>query len=650
MTEALPNRMTALDQFRREFAICWQKMPGIGWFLLLAAAWTLLFAVLGNATLGYVNTSSLFGWLDWVCSRKNTGDEHIPFMLLVVLGLFWWKRQELTDVPKRMWWPGGFVVLLGMGFHILGFSAFQECRISLVGFFVGLYGLMGVVWGPQFMRASFFPVVVFCFFLPIGGTLADKITFPLRLLATQITAGLSQGIGINVIQQGTTLLDSNGSFTYEVAAACSGIRSLTVTLLISVIYAFLGLSGWSRRIVMIGAAFPLAVAANVMRLLTIIIAAESFGQTAGNEVHESWWMSLIPYVPMVFGIFWLGRWLKGREVTQALAANPDAPRWELSDLKVPLAVGAIGACFFYAVPDFGNWVENHPVTVVGATTLMLSIWIVAPAISKRVQSSVQPVAFAGPRAIVLVILVLECSTAGFLVYRQTSQKLGLPGVKVVAQPVFGVNGEVVGTNRVELPSTVLNFESELVPVQKIVLDWLPKDTTYGQRLYKAPDGFQMQMNAVLMGTDRTSIHKPQYCLEGAGWHIEKSEPSSLKIAAPTSYDLPVMKLTATRDWVDPQTGQKRSIRGLYVYWFVSEDQLSADHDQRMLWAGLDMLRTGVLKRWAYIGCLSACLPGQEDATYARMKDLIAASVPQFHVVGSPARLAQLAGSLNSPNH
>ncbi|MDB6030395.1 MAG: hypothetical protein JWM16_733 [Verrucomicrobiales bacterium] len=639
MTDETPKTTTALEQFRQEFTNCWEKMTGIGWFLLLAATWTLLFVFFGNATLGYVDTSSLFGWLDWVCSRKGASDEHIPYLVLVVLALFWCKRQELTEIPKRVWWPGALLVLLGMGFHVLGFSAFQECRISLVGYFVGLYGLMAVVWGPAFMRASFFPVVLFCFFLPIGGTLADKITFPLRLLATKIAAQASQAIGIDVMQQGTLLFDPQGSFKYEVAAACSGIRSLTVTLLVSVIYAFISLNGWWRRVVMIVSAFPLAVAANVARLLTIVIAAESFGQEAGNEVHESWWMSLVPYIPMFFGIYGLGRWLKGPQTAPVPVPKPDAPRWELSDLRVPLAIASIGACLYYGFPELAKWIENHPMTVVTAATLITLIWLVAPAISKASGKTVRHMAFAGT-SLALVIIILQCSIAGFLVYRQNHQKLGLPGVKVVAQPVYGEKGEVVGTNRVELPANVLNFQSEQMPVQKVVFDWLPKDTTYGQRRYKAPDGFWAQMNVVLMGTDRTSIHKPQYCLEGTGWHIEKSELSNLKVAEPLPYDLPIMKLTAKQVFADPETRQKTLVSGLYVYWFVSEDQLSADHDQRMLWAGLDMLRTGVLKRWAYVSCFSVCLPGQEDATYARMKDLIVASVPQFQSVGSPARLAQ----------
>src|SRR6185436_12624208 len=104
--------------------------------------------------------------------------------------------------------------------------------------------------------------------------------------------------------------DSNHSYSYEVAAACSGIRSLTATLALALVYAFVMLRSPLQRIVMMAATIPLAIAANVIRLTSIIIVSETFGQGAGNYVHESWWTSLMPYVPMIGGILLLGHWLR----------------------------------------------------------------------------------------------------------------------------------------------------------------------------------------------------------------------------------------------------------------------------------------------------------------------------------------------------
>jgi hypothetical protein len=73
------------------------------------------------------------------------------------------------------------------------------------------------------------------------------------------------------------------------------------------------------------------------------------------------------------------------------------------------------------------------------------------------------------------------------------------------------------------------------------------------------------------------------------------------------------------------------VRGLYVFWFVAHNEETTSHWQRVKWMTLDLLRTGVLQRWAYVSYFAVCAPGQEDAAFERMKNLIAASVPEFQL-------------------
>jgi hypothetical protein len=235
----------------------------------------------------------------------------------------------------------------------------------------------------------------------------------------------------------------------------------------------------------------------------------------------------------------------------------------------------------------------------------------------------------------LVGLALIGATGAYLRHQQASQRLGIPGVKVIPQPTYDVDHNLIATNSVFLPEQVLSFKSEIDPVTRYTLKWLPKDTTYGQRKYKAPDGFEAALNVVLMGADRTSIHKPQYCLTGVGWQIDSTESTTIPISQPSPYQLEVTKLTASHDWSTPGGG-KVVQRGVYVYWFVADHELTARHGQRMWWMARDMLRSGVLQRWAYVACFSGCAPGKEEITFNRMKELIAAAVPQFQLATPPA--------------
>ena len=307
MSAETPTAPAVSRSFAEEFKGLWQPLPRKLLLGVLLIAWIVFFHLLGNSTLGYVNTTSLFGWLNYAY-QNSADDQHGYFIPLVVLGLLWWKRDELAVVPKRIWWPAFALVAGALLLHAAGFLV-QQTRVSVVAFFAGLYALTGLVWGGAWLRATFFPFVLFAFAVPLGNT-AEVITFPLRMLATKITVALTHGVlGLEVIQNGTSIFEPSGRYSYEVAAACSGIRSLTAIVALAVIFAFTQFQKNWQRAVLISAAFPLAVAANVARLLTIIIAADAFGQHAGNTVHESSWFSLVPYL-LAFASLWaLGWWL-----------------------------------------------------------------------------------------------------------------------------------------------------------------------------------------------------------------------------------------------------------------------------------------------------------------------------------------------------
>jgi hypothetical protein len=152
------------------------------------------------------------------------------------------------------------------------------------------------------------------------------------------------------------------------------------------------------------------------------------------------------------------------------------------------------------------------------------------------------------------------------------------------------------------------------------------------------------LNVVLMGSDRTSLHKPQFCLIGAGWRIDRTENVTVRIPRPQPYDLPVTKLTTSREGV--VNGQTVPMRGLYVYWFVCDGAISGEDSggQRMWWMAKELLRTGVLQRWAYVTCFAVCPPGQEEAAFKRMEQFLAAAVPEFQLTPKPAGQAPLGAS------
>ena len=308
MTEEKIDRPTVLEELRSELPIFWKSVPYKGVFVSLLVGWVLLFEFLGNSTFGYVQTHSLFQWM-FFCYENSPDDEHGYFIPFLVLGLFWWKRKAFVGLKVQPWLPGLLMVGVALLLHVVGYLG-QQARISIVAFYFGIYAMIGLVWGISALKATFFPMCLFAFALPLG-TLAESITFPLRLFATSITGGVANTIlGIEVIARGTLIYDPSGSYQYEVAAACGGLRSLTAVLALCTIYAFMNFDRYRNRLILILAAFPLAIVGNITRLIGLIIVSSAFGKETGAMVHDNTWFSLIPYIPPIAGIVLIGRWLR----------------------------------------------------------------------------------------------------------------------------------------------------------------------------------------------------------------------------------------------------------------------------------------------------------------------------------------------------
>src|SRR4029077_13613693 len=104
---------------------------------------------------------------------------------------------------------------------------------------------------------------------------------------------------------------------------------------------------------------------------------------------------------------------------------------------------------------------------------------------------------------------------------------------------------------------------------------------------------------------RQSIHRPQVCLVGQGWAIQKEETIPITLADGEVQKVRKLTLVRTQDGMQ--------IVGYFIYWFIGKDKTTDDHIERIFLTSWDRIVHRVNHRWAYV-IVSSTLPHESKVT------------------------------------
>jgi len=93
---------------------------------------------------------------------------------------------------------------------------------------VFVWGVLALAGGRRWGRAAVFPLGFMLLAVPVN--FIDSLGFNLRLVVANQTFVFAHWFGVPLMINGTQLFSPDGRFQYDVAAACSGIRSLVALL------------------------------------------------------------------------------------------------------------------------------------------------------------------------------------------------------------------------------------------------------------------------------------------------------------------------------------------------------------------------------------------------------------------------------------
>ena len=193
---------------------------------------------------------------------------YVPLFSLYVV---WRERREIAASVGE---PSAWGLVLALPFFAAGFLGIRgyQLRLEEVGFIGLLISLTLAFYGARTAKRILFPALFLLFCMPLA-TYLDVVTVHLRLLATGTAFAVLKGLGVAVVRRGTMIAAESGSFAIDVADPCSGLRSLFALMALTAGYAYFNLPTWPKRAALFALSVPIAIAANVARILSIALVA-----------------------------------------------------------------------------------------------------------------------------------------------------------------------------------------------------------------------------------------------------------------------------------------------------------------------------------------------------------------------------------------
>jgi exosortase len=231
------------------------------------------------------------------------------FLVPVVAGwIAWAGRARRRRLPRAADGRGAFLLAAS----ILLYAASLAVRNVSGEALAGIGSLAGLVWwcrGLRWLRALAFPIGFLLFMVPIPPEWLTPVVVQLMLFVSSASVAVLHGLGFAVAREGNVLVLGSGQSLF-VAEACSGLTSLVTLAPIAVLVAWASPVRAVRKGVLVASVVPIAMGANLVRVVATAIGAEVWSARAVTEEPAHALFGLVVYAAACVGLVGLERLLR----------------------------------------------------------------------------------------------------------------------------------------------------------------------------------------------------------------------------------------------------------------------------------------------------------------------------------------------------
>ncbi len=226
---------------------------------------------------------------------------HGYLVLPIALFFLWTRRGRFPKGELRPSWWGAALVGVVLGLRYL---AGRYYLLPLDGWTLPLAiaAAVTLVYGTAFLKWSWPAIVFLWFMIPIPYSAEHMLSVPLQAIATKLSTAALVMLGEPALSEGNVIL--LGDHTLFVEEACSGMRIFFGIFALAFAFVLFSRWDWWKKVLVLVAALPVAIAANVLRIVVTGLLYQWVSSDAGQKFsHDVAGFVMIPIAAVIFWLF-----------------------------------------------------------------------------------------------------------------------------------------------------------------------------------------------------------------------------------------------------------------------------------------------------------------------------------------------------------
>jgi exosortase len=206
--------------------------------------------------------------LRWMLNLWLSSDYYSHgFLVPLISGYFIWVKRAYLKYQGFSFY-GVALFFIAAILYILSYILFIRV-LGVISFLCVILGLVLSLWGIRGVKTLLFPLVFLLFMVPFW--FIQDLANNLQYISVHWAAYIVDVLGLPINTVGNEI--HLGNITFTIGIVCSGINTLVALMALSAVYAYILRGSILKRTGLFILAFPIAIAANILRISSIIMFA-----------------------------------------------------------------------------------------------------------------------------------------------------------------------------------------------------------------------------------------------------------------------------------------------------------------------------------------------------------------------------------------